>query len=198
MPRTTTLAVLLVSVCLIVGCSAKVVGQAVAAEPASSGAAEPPSSAPPASEPAVGRASEPCELLTGEDVGKHLGIGEVTAESSPGETIEENVTIYPCDYVGDGEPLGVLSISLYDAPGDTEQFLDASTVIAGVKEEGQTAQKDIPGVGEAAVTYEDEDGRYLAAAKIRPEAVVMAIWAGGKNLTVEQLTPMVKQAIDKL
>lgn len=194
MPRTTAVAALLVSIALLAGCSGeKTPGDASGQEPAASTPVE--EEAPPSSEtPPAPAASptEPCALLPGESVAEQLGVEEVAASPVPEQSTEDGAKVYVCEYADGAEPLGALTISVHEG-----NQIDAPAMIDAVKG-NYTAPQDVPSVGEAAATFEDADSRYLASAKVLDGTPVMVMWVGAKDYAADQLTPMVKKAIDQL
>lgn len=192
MPRLSAIAVLLVWVVLIGGCTAESTpGQAgpdEPSQPASTTVARrnQPSPADP-SDP-----SKPCALLPGETVARSLGVSAVTATPLPRQTDAESEA-YICDYsTDDGAPLATMSITVFK-----NNLIDAPTMIDSVTGKF-TAPADVTGIGEAAATFEDENARYLAAAKIVADTPMMVMLIGLKDTTVEQLTGLAGPVIDQL
>jgi hypothetical protein len=192
MSRTTAVAALLVSLVLLAGCSEeKTPGQATNSDPTAST----PADAPPTEteEPASPASpTEPCALLPGTSVAEQLGVEEVAASPVPEQSTEDGAKVYLCEYADGAEPLGALTISVHEG-----NQIDAPAMIDAVKG-NYTAPKDVPGVGEAAATFEDADSRYLASAKVLDGTPVMVMWVGAKDYAADQLTGMVKTAIDRL
>lgn len=185
-----TIVGVLVSLVLVAGCSEK--APAEQASPETTPDTETATSADAAA--AAGDPTQPCTLLPGKTVGEQLHIRKVAAEPTAERAAGNGAKVYMCQYTASaaGTPVGVLSVSVYEG-----NQITAPAMIDAVKG-NYSAPRDVPGVGEAAATFEDQDKRYLAAAKVSSGTPVMVMYIGAKTTTPEILTALVQPAIEQL
>lgn len=183
-------AVLLVSLGLIAGCAEDTPSDPAASESTASSATQTSTSSEAAA--AGGSPSEPCALLPADAVAEQFDIGDVTAETVPEQTSDDGAKIHVCQYTGAGTELGALTVSVHEG-----NQISPPAMMDALKSQ-YTASQDISGVGEAAVTFEDEDSRYLAAARVVSGTPVMVMFVGPKTATADEMTALVQPAIARL
>lgn len=137
--------------------------------------------------------NDPCTLLSGEAVGRVFGVNNVRGVPKPARTAANGLPTHSCDYRAafPDVSLGELLTAVTDASVTPAQVAEAW-------QRGKPGARPIPGVGQAAVYYLDQQNKtgMVAAAKSTPAGTVAVIYGGSTRASQDMLASLVKQAID--
>ncbi|WP_370944883.1 DUF3558 domain-containing protein [Amycolatopsis sp. cg5] len=135
---------------------------------------------------------EPCAVLAGDAVGKAIERQSVTGAPGPDQNTAANGgKAKTCVYSAEGKQVGALAVTRYDG-----NKVKPDAMIASIKEKKPGA-RDVSGLAEGALYYvEEAKTATLVAAKVVGGVPILVSYSGPAKMTVEQMTPLVKQAID--
>jgi hypothetical protein len=172
---------------VLAGLLGALVGCGGGEQPEPAAAPSTPAAAP--AEPAD--ATKPCTLLSGEAVGKVFGTKPATPNPQPTQRLPNGLDARSCQYRSTVGSIGVLNVTVTDGRFTAAQVTDA------IRQKMPSA-RPVPGVGESAVFYLDEqnNGAMVAASKAWHGQTIMVSCFGSRRASQEQLATLVKQAID--
>jgi hypothetical protein len=134
---------------------------------------------------------DPCVMLPAEAVSKAISVPGLKAVPGPVQDSTANGgKARSCEYQLNGKAAGVLAVTRYEG----RQGKPAE-MVASIKKAKAGAQ-DVPGFPDGAVYYIDEQKTAtLASAEVVSGTPVVINYTGPAKMTVEQMTPLVKQAL---
>ncbi|OXM65487.1 DUF3558 family protein [Amycolatopsis vastitatis] len=134
---------------------------------------------------------DPCAMLPAEAVSKAISVPGLKAVPGPVQDSTANGgKARSCEYQLNGKAAGVLAVTRYEG----RQGKPAE-MVASIKKAKAGAQ-DVPGFPDGAVYYIDEQKTAtLASAELVSGTPVVINYTGPAKMTVEQMTPLVKQAL---
>jgi hypothetical protein len=176
-----TLAVAFVAFAALTACSS---GE----KPAPSSSAAP---KPAPSSKAAAASLDPCAMLPAEAVSKAISVPGLKAVPGPSEDSTANGgKARSCEYQLNGKAAGALAVTRYEG----RQGKPAE-MVASIKK-AKTGAQDVAGFPDGAVYYVDaQKTATLASAELVSGTPVLINYTGPAKMTVEQMTPLVKQAL---
>ncbi|MCR6484208.1 DUF3558 family protein [Amycolatopsis sp. OK19-0408] len=180
-----TLAVVLVAFAALTACSS---GDEPSSAPASS-APKPSSSA---ANPAAAAALDPCALLPADAVSKALFLDNLKAVPGPSrDTATNGGKSRSCEYQLDGKAAGALAVTRYEGRQGKPQEM-----VASIKK-GKPGATDVQGFPNGAVYYvDDQKTATLASAELVSGTPVLVNYTGPAKMTAEQMSPLLKKALE--
>jgi hypothetical protein len=150
-----------------------------------------PAAAPPPTPAVTADPNKPCTLLSPEAVGAVFRTGDMTSQPRPDQPSPNGYVIRECEYFTAGRSVGGLSVRIADGTTSATQYTDR------LRQRTPGAQP-VAGVGEAALYYLDQEtqGALVHAAKAWHGKTMSISYIGSSRASQEQLTALVKQAID--
>ncbi|RSM42958.1 DUF3558 domain-containing protein [Amycolatopsis balhimycina DSM 5908] len=157
-------------------------------KPAPSSSAAP---KPAPSSKAAAASLDPCVMLPAEAVSKAISVPGLKAVPGPAEDSTANGgKARSCEYQLNGKAAGALAVTRYEG----RQGKPAE-MVASIKKAKAGAQ-DVAGFPDGAVYYVDaQKTATLASAELVSGTPVLINYTGPAKMTVEQMTPLVKQAL---
>jgi hypothetical protein len=134
---------------------------------------------------------DPCVMLPAEAVSKAISVPGLKAVPGPVQDSTANGgKARSCEYQLNGKAAGVLAVTRYEGRQGKP-----TEMVASIKKAKAGAQ-DVPGFPDGAVYYVDEQKTAtLASAELVSGTPVVINYTGPAKMTVEQMTPLVKQAL---
>jgi Protein of unknown function (DUF3558) len=134
---------------------------------------------------------DPCAMLPAEAVSKAISVPGLKAVPGPVQDSTANGgKARSCEYQLNGKAAGVLAVTRYEGRQGKP-----TEMVASIKKAKAGAQ-DVPGFPDGAVYYVDEQKTAtLASAELVSGTPVVINYTGPAKMTVEQMTPLVKQAL---
>ena len=150
-----------------------------------------PAPKPTPSSKAAAASLDPCAILPAEAVSKAISVPGLKAAPGPVQDSTANGgKARSCEYQLNGKAAGVLAVTRYEG----RQGKPAE-MVASIKKAKAGAQ-DVAGFPDGAVYYVDEQKTAtLASAELVSGTPVVINYTGPAKMTVEQMTPLVKQAL---
>jgi hypothetical protein len=134
---------------------------------------------------------DPCAMLPAEAVSKAISVPGLKAVPGPVQDSTANGgKARSCEYQLNGKAAGVLAVTRYEGRQGKP-----TEMVASIKKAKAGAQ-NVPGFPDGAVYYVDEQKTAtLASAELVSGTPVVINYTGPAKMTVEQMTPLVKQAL---